>query len=83
MMDKIKNAQQASSVGPLPPNVQQALSGEPAAQPAEGEAPAPEGATPTEEPAPVPAVEPQEPTAENFPELFGPPSTEGETSAPQ
>jgi hypothetical protein len=72
MMTKIKGAQQANSVGPLPPEVTQALSGEPPAE--SPEAPA----TPEEEPAE--AGTPLEPTVENFPELFGPP-TEGVENA--
>ena len=84
MMDQIKNAQQASSVGPLPPNVAQALSGEPAAPPAEGEAPAPEGVAPEAQPAaPTESAESPnalEPTPENFPDLFGPAPTEGTTN---
>lgn len=71
MMEKIKGAQQANSVGPIPENVAQALSGEPVA-PEESVAPSPEGVAPEGE------ATPAEPTAENFPELFGPPApTEG------
>jgi hypothetical protein len=86
MMDKIKDAQQASSVGPLPDNVAQALSGQPVPPAAEGEAPAaPAEEAPVEEaPAPTESVETpnaKAPTPENFPELFGPPQPEGETSA--
>ena len=73
MMTKIKGAQQANSVGPLPPEVTQALSGEP---PAEAPVETPEA--PVEEPAEVGT--PLEPTVENFPELFGPP-TEGVENA--
>jgi hypothetical protein len=47
MMEKVKGAQQAASVGPMPPNVLEALQGNPAsATPAEGATPEPEGATP-------------------------------------
>jgi hypothetical protein len=78
MMTKIKGAQQASSVGPLPENVAQALSGEPVTEapvePASPETPQ----APTEEP--VEVGTPLEPTVENFPELFGPP-TEGVENA--
>jgi hypothetical protein len=73
MMTKIKGAQQANSVGPLPENVTQALSGQP---PAEAPADTPEA--PAEEPVEVDTT--LEPTAENFPELFGPP-TEGVENA--
>ncbi len=71
MMEKIKGAQQAASVGPLPDNVVQALSGEPVA---------PEGGAPAE-PVAQEDASVAEPTAENFPELFGPPTTEGEENA--
>jgi hypothetical protein len=76
MMTKIKGAQQANSVGPLPPDVAQALSGQPPAEQAPAEPQAPEA--PAEEPVGVDV--PLEPTAENFPELFGPP-TEGVENA--
>lgn len=77
MMEKIKGAQQANSVGPLPENVQQALSGQAPAEGAPTEQP-PAQEAPTEAPAP-PEEQPTvaEPTAENFPELFGPPAPEG------
>jgi hypothetical protein len=56
-MEAVKNAGQASSVAPVPPEVQQMLQGQPA------EAPATEGeetpAEPTEEEPPVPLAEPQ------------------------
>jgi hypothetical protein len=71
MMEKIKGAQQANSVGPLPDNVAQALAGEPVA---------PEGGVPTE-PVAQEDASVAEPTVENFPELFGPPTTEGEENA--
>jgi hypothetical protein len=76
MMTKIKGAQQANSVGPLPPEVAQALSGEAPAEPAPEEPQAPEALA--EEP--VEMGTPLEPTVENFPELFGPP-TEGVENA--
>ena len=69
MMEKVKGAQQASSVGPMPQNVQDVLSGQPVA---------PTEPVPAE--AEQPTAEPAEPTVENFPELFGPQSeTETET----
>lgn len=58
-MEAVKNAGQASSVAPIPPEVQQMMQGGPAPTeqaPAEGEAPA--GEAPSEEP-PVPLAEPQ------------------------
>jgi len=76
MMTKIKGAQQANSVGPLPPEVTQALSGEAPIEPTPEEPQAPEA--PTEEP--VETGMTLEPTVENFPELFGPP-TEGVENA--
>jgi len=63
IMNQARAASQAASSAPIPPEVQQALTGEPApapateevgAPPAEGEAPAP---TPSPEPLPTPTVE--------------------------
>ena len=70
IMNMVREAQQAASVAPVPPEVQQALAnasdspdGAPPAAPAEGGAPAPEGA-------PAPAAEPAAPAAP--PGLFEP-----------
>lgn len=55
-MEAVRNAGQASSVAPVPPEVQQMMQGGPAPAPAEGEA-AP--AEPASEEPPVPLAEPQ------------------------
>ena len=55
VMDSVRNAQQGSSVGAIPPEVQQALKG---AQPTETEEQPTETETPTEE-TPAPSQEEQ------------------------